>query len=245
MATAFRLAAVARRAAFSAAGSPLGGSNFAAPALARAFSRSAAWRQAEGKPAAGAEQQAPPAGEGQQAAAGAAAAVDPVKALQEEVAKLKAAVGEERAARLRVLAEMENVRTIAKRDVAQAKDYALQSFAKSLLNVVDNLGRAVEAVPPAAREKKAGNEAMAVLYEGVAATEREFQKILGQAGITPFGKVGEPFDYNKHEALLQVPAPAAGVPANTVAQVLKVGYTLKDRTLRVAQVAIAVEAPPA
>jgi len=175
--------------------------------------------------------------------AAAAAEVDPrdaqVKALEEEVAKLKAGLSEMNSSRLRVLAEMENVRTIAKRDVAQGKDYALQGFAKSLLNVVDNLRRAVEAVPVEAREKRAGNETLANLYEGVAATEREFLKILGQNSIAPFGTAGEPFDYNKHEVMLQMPA-APGTPVNTVTQVFKQGYSMRDRTLRVAQVAIAV-----
>ena len=162
-----------------------------------------------------------------------------VKALEEDVAKLKTQLTEMNSSRLRVLAEMENVRTIAKRDVAQGKDYALQGFAKTLLNVVDNLQRAVESVPAEAREKRAGNEVLANLFEGVAATEREFTKILTQNGIERFGTPGEPFDYNKHEVLIQVPA-APGTPVNTVTQVLKPGYMLRDRTLRVAQVALAV-----
>ena len=207
----------------------------AAPVALRQFTQSAASWQAEGKE----EKPAADANGAQQAAA---AAADPLKQCQEELAKAKAQVQEERSARLRVLAEMENVGTIAKRDVAQAKDYALQGFAKNLLNVVDNLQRAVASVPAEAREKRPGNESMATLYEGVAATEREFMKILGQQGITQFGKVGEPFDYNKHEALMQVPA-TSGAPANTISSVLVGGWALKDRVLRVAKVAIAVDQP--
>lgn len=173
----------------------------------------------------------------------AAAPVDPkdaqIKALQEEVAKLKSQTQELNSARLRVLAEMENVRAIAKRDVAQSKDYALQSFAKALLDTADNLHRAVESVPAEAREKRPGNEAMANLYEGVSATERNLVKVLGQHGIVQFGAAGEAFDYNKHEALMQLPA-GPGTPPNTVAQVLKTGYMLKDRVIRVCQVATAV-----
>ena len=142
-------------------------------------------------------------------------------------------------ARLRVLAERENVRTIATRAVAQAKDFGLQGFAKALLNTVDNLERAVESVPAEAREKREGNEVMANLYEGIAATHRDFVKVLGQNGISRFGEKGEAFDYNRHEVLLQLPASPA-TPANTVAQVLKTGYMLNGRIIRVAQVATAV-----
>ena len=193
------------------------------------------WQSGEAASASASASAPPPGGE----AAAAPAPDAAVAALVEDVAKLKAQLVELNSSRLRVLAEMENVRTIAKRDVAQSKDYALQGFAKSLLNVVDNLHRAVEAVPADAREKRVGNENLANLFEGVAATERDFLKILGQNGISPFGVAGEPFDYNKHEVMLQVPA-APGTPVNTVTQVFKQGYTLKDRTLRVAQVAIAV-----
>lgn len=185
--------------------------------------------------------------EGQKAAkpeAGAAGAASPeaaaLKASQEEVAKLKATVQELNSSRLRLLAEMENVRTIAKRDVDTAKVYGIQSFAKAMLNVADNLGRAVEAVPAELRVKKEGNEVLANLYEGVAATERELKKTLGGFGVEPFGAKGDKFDPNKHEAMMQVPA-SAETPANTVALLLKVGYNFKERTLRPAQVAVATE----
>lgn len=172
------------------------------------------------------------------AAAGTGPAAE-LKALAAEIATLKASVAELNATRLRLLAEMENVRMIAKRDVDQAKSYALQSFGKRLLEVADNLERAVQSVPAELRVKKEGNEVLPVFYEGVAATEREMIKTLASAGIEGFGAKGDKFDPNKYEAMMQVPA-TPDAPANTVSLLLKRGFTLKDRVLRPAQVAVAI-----
>ena len=161
-----------------------------------------------------------------------------IRELSDELGKLKAVVAEQNSTRMRLLAEMENVRTIAKRDVENAKNYSVQSLAKRLLEVVDNLQRAVDAVPPSLRVSDQ-RDGFGVLYEGVLATERDFLKTLGQFGITSFGEAGEKFDYNKHEAMVQVPA-APGQAANVVAQVLKRGFSMKDRVLRPAQVTITV-----
>jgi molecular chaperone GrpE len=173
-------------------------------------------------------------------AGAAGAGEDAVKALKDENAKLKAQVQELNASRLRLLAEMENVRRIAIRDVEQAKSYALQSFGKKILDVADNLQRAIASVPAEARVRKEGNEAMATLFEGIAATEKEMIKTLASGGIEQFGKPGEKFDPNRHEAMMQVPA-TDKAPEGTVTLILKNGFTLKDRVLRAAQVAVATK----
>lgn len=170
----------------------------------------------------------------------AAAASDPLKAAQEEVAKLRASLAEANSGRMRLLADMENVRAIARRDVEQGKAYALQSFSKRLLDVVDNLDRAVGSVPTDMRSKDAAGPVLYNLFVGVDATHRDFVKLLGQQGIEPFGKAGDKFDANRHEAMIEVPATDAA-PAGTVAQVLKTGFLLKDRVLRAAQVTVAVK----
>lgn len=180
----------------------------------------------------------PPGGESAPAGSDADAAL---AAAREENAKLKASVAELNGTRLRLLAEMENVRGIAKRDVDAAKAYALQGFAKRLLDAVDNLGRAVASVPPEMREKREGHEVMGHLFEGVSATHRSLIKTLGEFGIVGFGGVGDKFDPNRHEAMLQVPA-TAEVKAGHVAAVFKEGFVLKDRVIRPAQVSIATAA---
>ena len=168
------------------------------------------------------------------------AASDPLKAAQDEIAKLRESLAESHSGRVRLLADMENVRAIARRDVEQGKAYALQSFSKRLLDVVDNLSRAVESVPADLRSKDAAGPVLYNLYIGVDATHRDFVKLLGQQGIEPFGKPGDKFDANRHEAMLEVPA-SEGVPVGSVATVLKTGFILKDRVIRAAQVAVAVK----
>lgn len=172
---------------------------------------------------------------------------DPLKAAQDEVQKLRMQLADSHSGRLRLLADMENVRMIARRDVDQGKVYALQSFSKRLLDVVDNLQRAVESVPADMRQKGAARadteKVEAVLnnlFVGVDATHRDFVKLMGQQGIESFGTAGEKFDANRHEAMIEVPA-SSSAPAGTVASVFKSGWILKDRVLRAAQVSVAVK----
>lgn len=173
-----------------------------------------------------------------------------LKALEGEVVKLKASLAESNSARLRLLAEMENVRVIARRDVDTANVFSIQSFAKRLIDSVDNLNAAVASVPPEYRSKEtaaaAGGEkagdTLVLLYNGVSATERSLVKTLAEFGIQKFGAVGDKFDPNRYEAMLQMPA-TEEVPEGTVASVLKTGYSFKERTLRPAQVAVATKPP--
>ena len=169
-----------------------------------------------------------------------ASASDPLKAAQDEIAKLRASLAEAHTGRMRLLADMENVRSIARRDIEQGKSYALQSFSKRLIDVVDNLSRAVDSVPADMRGKEQAGPVLYNLFIGVDATHRDFVKLLGQQGIEPFGKAGDKFDANRHEAMLEVPATDT-TPAGTVAQVLKTGFLIKDRVLRAAQVTVAVK----
>jgi molecular chaperone GrpE len=192
----------------------------AAPmAGARPFSVSSAVFESE-KPAAGEE--AKP--EEVSSAAAELAAKD------ERIAELEKQVAEFKDARLRALAELENVRRIAARDVDNAKEFSIQKFAKQLLDVQDNLHRAVEAIPEGSGE--AEEDALAV---GVRATARELEKVLALNGITPFCEVGDKYDANTMEAMFAVPV-TDDLPPGTVGQVLTVGYKFKSRVLRPARV---------
>jgi molecular chaperone GrpE len=158
----------------------------------------------------------------------------------------------------RSLADQENTRTIARRDVQQAREFAIKGFAKSLLEVADNLQRALAAVPPEYRpttnattnETIETNEAephpmhttFTKLYEGIAMTEQGLQRAFTQHGLRPFGQVGEPFDPSRHEALLDYDDPA--LPHHTVGMLMKCGYTLQDRVLRPAEVGVVVHKTP-
>jgi molecular chaperone GrpE len=134
---------------------------------------------------------------------------------------------------LRALAEMENVRAIARRDVAHAREFGITSFARGLLDVADNLGLALKAVP---QERLEADEVLRGLHFGVEATERELQKVLKQNGVQKFGETGEVFDPNRHQALFE--APSADVAPGTVIQVAKTGYAIGDRLLRPAEVGV-------
>lgn len=160
----------------------------------------------------------------QQGAEGAQAQQQRVAQLEEEL----------KAARQRVvytLAEMENVRAIAKRDAEAARKFAVQGFAKGLLDVADNLTRAIDAVPDGSEQK---DPALAALLEGVQMTEAQLHKAFAAQGLERYGAPGDPFDPNLHDALFEYDD--ASVPPGHIGQVMKPGYRLQDRVIRAAQV---------
>lgn len=153
--------------------------------------------------------------------------------LAEKLAEKDAAILELNDRVLRGLAEMENVRSIARRDVDNAREYGIASFAKGLLGVADNLGLALRAVP---QERIDSDESVRGLHSGVEATERELQKVLSQNGVVKFGAVGDAFDPNRHQALFEAPDPS--VEPGTVVDVTKTGYAIGERILRPAEVGV-------
>jgi molecular chaperone GrpE len=134
---------------------------------------------------------------------------------------------------LRALAETENVRRRAERERADAARFGASNFAKDVVNVADNLRRALESV----REGQGGDELLRNLLEGVAATERELLAAFERHGIRRVDPLGERFDHNFHQAMFEVEN--TGKPAGTVVQVLQPGYVMHDRLLRPALVGVA------
>ena len=137
---------------------------------------------------------------------------------------------------LRSLAEQENTRRIARRDVESARNFAIKSFAKSLLDTSDNLAMALDAVPEDMRADKEGHAVLANLYEGIQMTHLGLTKAFEQNGLAEFGKIGDVFDPNHHEALFQYPDP--NLEAGTIGQVMKKGFFLNNRVLRPAEVGV-------
>lgn len=150
---------------------------------------------------------------------------DPVVKLTKENRELKEKL-------LRAYAEEENVRRIARKDVENAKAYANSSFAKGLLDVADNLERAMDAVP--AESQASSDPVIKNLLIGVKMTDADLSKVFAKFGVIKYGEIGEKFDPVLHEALYQIPD-ASAVP-NTIGKVLKPGYRLKDRVIRAAEV---------
>ena len=145
---------------------------------------------------------------------------------------------------LRTLAVMENLRKRTSREVADARAYGITGFARDVLEIADNLQRALDAVPYEA--KAAADPGLKALIEGVELTERSLLNALEKNGVKKFDPSGEKFDPNFQQAMYEVPDPS--VPSGTVVQVVQAGYTIGDRVLRPALVGISkggVKAAPA
>ncbi|XP_031401593.1 grpE protein homolog 2, mitochondrial-like isoform X4 [Punica granatum] len=146
---------------------------------------------------------------------------------------------------LRSYAEMENVMDRTRREAENAKKYAVQSFAKSLLDVADNLGRASSVVKEGFSKIDTSKDAsgavplLKTLLEGVEMTEKQLLEVFKKSGIEKYDPTNEPFDPHRHNAVFQVPD--GSKPPGTVAAVLKPGYMLYDRVLRPAEVGVTKE----
>jgi molecular chaperone GrpE len=141
---------------------------------------------------------------------------------------------------LRTLAEMENLRRRTQRDIEEARKFAVTGFARDLLEVPDNLARALAAVPAEARQQ---SEFMKNLVLGVEMTGRSLLNAFEKHQIRPVNpQKGERFDHNLHQAMFEVPT--AAQPPGTVAEVVQGGYVIADRLLRPALVGVA-KAPQA
>ena len=140
---------------------------------------------------------------------------------------------------LRLAAEMENLRMRTARDVRDAKAYSVSGFARDVLAVADNLRRALEALPPEARDGH--DKGLMNLIEGVEITERSLIASMERHGVRKLEPEGQKFDPNFHQAMFEVPNP--DVPNNTVVQVVQAGYVIGDRVLRPAMVGVAKGGP--
>ena len=139
---------------------------------------------------------------------------------------------------LRTLADMENLRRRTDREVADARTYGISSLARDLIGVADNLRRALEAAGESAAMIEGPGKA---LHEGVELIERELLKILERHGVKRFDPQGAKFDPNFHQAIFEMCD--ANIPAGSVAQVIQPGYTIGERVLRPAMVAVSKEGP--
>ncbi|MGJ4859677.1 nucleotide exchange factor GrpE [Labrys sp. La1] len=139
---------------------------------------------------------------------------------------------------LRALAETENVRRRAERELNDARQYAVAKFAGDMLGVADNIERAIANVPAQVRE---GDEAVRTLIEGVELTEKELLRSLERHGVRKLDPLGERFDPNFHEALFEVLDPS--VPSGTVSKVIGAGYSIGTRSLRPARVGVSSGGP--
>ena len=135
---------------------------------------------------------------------------------------------------LRAIAELENFRKRAAREVDSARQFGVERLAADLLPVADTLGLAVDS---------AGTADAATLAQGQDATLRLLLKAFERAGLSPIDPAGQPFDPSQHEAIAM--QASAEHPPHTVLQVVQKGWLLNGRLLRPARVIVsAVSAAP-
>jgi molecular chaperone GrpE len=161
-------------------------------------------------------------------------AVD-AEAPQRTVADVEAELAQVKDQMLRALADAQNAQRRAEREAADARVYSIDRFAKDLLAVADQLGRAISAVSPEQR----ADAGMKSLLDGVAMTETALLDAFARHGLKRIGAKGDKFDPNLHQAVAQIPSDA---PAGAIADVFQPGYTLGERTLRAAMVAVSLGA---
>ncbi|KAJ3099339.1 GrpE protein 1, mitochondrial [Phlyctochytrium planicorne] len=135
----------------------------------------------------------------------------------------------------RSLADMENIRQRTKKEVESTAQYAIQKFAKDLLETSDVLELALKSVPESERNSSS-NPHLKDLYEGVSMTRTNLLKAFKRHGLEESRPVGEKFDPNIHQAIFQVPMP--GKEPGSILEVTKSGFLLHGRVIRPAQVGV-------
>jgi molecular chaperone GrpE len=153
--------------------------------------------------------------------------------LEESLAKLRTDLEAAQQDMLYAKAEVQNVRRRMEKDVADARAYAATGFARDVLSVSDNLGRAVDAISGELHD----DPRLKALVAGIEATQRELEKVFAQHGIVRIAAVGLPLDPNQHQAMLEVPT--AEAEPGTVVQEMQSGWMIRDRLLRPAMVGVA------
>lgn len=166
-----------------------------------------------------------------------ASALDPA-ILAAGIAALRAELAEMRDRWLRSEAEIANVRARARRDVDETRQYAVQKFARDVVEAAENLKRGLDSIPP---PHDGEPEIVAKLRDGFAGVERSFVALLERNGIRREDPTGAAFDANLHQAMAE--QESAEHPPGTVIHAWTAGWTLNGRLLRPAMVVVAKAQP--
>ena len=152
---------------------------------------------------------------------------------EQDLDSLKALLSEKEDQLLRAAAELENVRKRGRKEAEEARRYASSQLLTDLLNVVDNLDRAVEAAET--------NEGSSGLLSGVKMVSSQLSEVLGKHHCQKIEALGKAFDPNLHEAIQM--QPSTEYEANTVSLEARTGYQYHDRVLRTSQVFVSTGNP--
>ena len=151
--------------------------------------------------------------------------------VQELEAQLAETAKKEQDLLLRTRAEIDNIRRRTEQDVEKAHKFALEKFAKDILNTIDNLERAL------ATPTNTEDETVKALFNGVELTLKELLATVARFGVEPVGVVGEVFNPDLHQAISM--QPMEGFETNQITTVLQKGYLLNGRVIRPAMVMVA------
>lgn len=148
------------------------------------------------------------------------------KKLEEEIKSLKDLI-------LREKAENQNLRKRHEKELEDNHKYAIANFARDLIEVQENMYRAIDNLP---KNEIETNPTLKSILEGIELTKNTLGNVFEKYGITRIYPLEQPFDHNYHQAIVQVPD--ANKPEGTIVQVIQAGYVIKDRLLRPALVAV-------
>jgi molecular chaperone GrpE len=135
--------------------------------------------------------------------------------------------------KLRLLADMENLRKRSDRDRMDSIRYGNTNFARDILSLGDNLSRALDAIPKDAEK----TETITNLINGLRMVQREFTSILEKHGIKKIEALNKRFDHNFHQAMMEIESEE--VEEGIVIQEIQSGYNMHDRLLRPSMVGVA------
>jgi molecular chaperone GrpE len=150
----------------------------------------------------------------------------------DQIAQLKKERDDYREQALRSRADFANYQKRAKQQADADRVYAVGSLAKDLLDPLDNLARAIDHL------RDSGVEGITA---GLDMVQKQLLDVLAKHGVEPIPAMGQPFDPNLHDALVQ--QPAADHPEGTVVNELSKGYKIRDRVLRPSKVAVSTRPP--
>ena len=145
--------------------------------------------------------------------------------LNEEIANLK----EEK---LRILAEMENLRKRFEKDKIDSIKYGNHNLARDMLTLGDNLSRALDAISSDEQRSESFNN----LIDGLKIVQKEFVMILEKHGVKKIESINKKFDHNYHQAMLEVETDEFN--EGYVVQEIQSGFTIHDRLLRPSMVGV-------
>ncbi|GMM53126.1 Mge1 protein [Starmerella bacillaris] len=134
----------------------------------------------------------------------------------------------------KAIADFRSLQRTTEQEVLKSKQYALQKFAKDLIESVDNFDLAIRSFP--AEKLEASSDDVKEFYKGIHMVQQVLEKTLGKHGIAKVNPIGEKFDPNEHEALFQIPD--AEKDAGTIIHVDRTGFKLHDRVLRAPKVGV-------